>query len=205
MTCLVPVNIKLLLIFYSVIFIVQVMSSAQASAWFGFRRVLEIQLRDKFPTFFLENPKFAVPLITVFEYSLWNYFDRYKYEHVCSLLIYDVLELRKLKFWSNAWRIAMIVLARILFGSKLGDNMHNQCRSQWGERWWIISKTIMKHNGLRASHPLQQLVAGGVDDTLSLWVWGGVVGLWMTPSHSQTPAASDCHRRYSDRLHQINI
>ena len=63
----------------------------------------------------------------------------------------------------------------------------------------------MKHNGLRASHPLQQLVAGGVDDTLSLWVWGGVVGVWMTPSHSQTPAASDCHRRYSDRLHQINI
>ena len=96
----------------------------------------------------------------------------YKCEHVCSLLIYDVLELRKLKFWSNAWRIAMIVLARILFGSKLGDNVHNQGRSQWGERWWIIRKTIMKHNGLRASHPLQQLVAGGVDDTLSLWVWG---------------------------------
>ena len=63
----------------------------------------------------------------------------------------------------------------------------------------------MKHNGLRASNTLQQLVAGGVDDTLSLWVWGGVVGVWMTPSHSQTPAASDCHRRYSDRLHQINI
>ena len=63
----------------------------------------------------------------------------------------------------------------------------------------------MKHNGLRASNPLQQLVAGGVDDTLSLWVWGGVVGVWMTPSHSQTPTASDCHRRYSDRLHQIKI
>ena len=74
-----PCSIKVLLIFYSAIFIVQVMSSAQASAWFGFRRVLEIQLRDKFPTFFLKNPKLAVPLITVFKYFLSNYFfDRYK-------------------------------------------------------------------------------------------------------------------------------